>query len=88
VVQTPANRNFTCRLSLAGVSPAAPISVRAALRAGGRILQSSRAASPVAPMSMPALTGVSWLGYSGASSLARFVCTPPARAAGAASAFS
>jgi len=88
VVQTPANRNFTCRLSLAGVSPAAPINVRAALRAGGRILQSSRAASPVAPMSMPALTGVSWLGNSGASSLARFVCTPPAPAAGSGSAFS
>jgi hypothetical protein len=88
VVQTPANRNFTCRLSLAGVSPAAAISVRAALRAGGRILQSSRAASPVAPMSMPALTGVSWLTNAGASSFARFVCTPPARAAGSASAFS
>jgi Bacterial Ig domain/Lysyl oxidase len=88
VVLTPAERNFTCRLSLAGVSPGASISVWAVLRAGGRILQSSRAAAPIPRMSMPALAGVSWLVNANASALPRFLCSPPAPSAGPSSAVS
>jgi hypothetical protein len=88
VVLTPAERNFTCRLSLAGVSPGASISVWAVLRAGGRILQSSRAAAPIPRMSMPALAGVSWLGNASASALPRFLCSPPVPSAGPSSAVS
>jgi Bacterial Ig domain/Lysyl oxidase len=77
VVLTPAERNFTCRLSLAGVSPGASISVWAVLRAGRRILQSSRGAAPIPRMSMPALAGVRWLGNASASALPQFLCSPP-----------
>jgi hypothetical protein len=77
VVLTPAQRDFTCRLSLAGVSPGASISVWAVLRAGRRILQSSRGAAPIPRMSMPALAGVSWLGSASASAVPQFLCSPP-----------
>jgi hypothetical protein len=82
VVQTPANRSFTCRLSLAGVSRAASISVWASLRAGDKTVRSWRPAAPIPGMSVPAIAGVSWLSNGNASSSAQFLCSPQARSAG------
>lgn len=76
VVQTPANRSFTCLLNLAGVPRDASIVVLASLRSAGGILESARAAAPIPPMRMPDLAGVSlWHDGKWSSSL-RFECTP------------
>jgi hypothetical protein len=53
VTQSPANRSFTCQLTLGGrVSPHTPVSALASLRIGGRVLRSLRRAAPVQKMKM------------------------------------
>jgi hypothetical protein len=53
VIQSPADRSFTCRLTLGrGVSLHASIRALASLRVGARIVQSARRASAVANMKM------------------------------------
>jgi hypothetical protein len=72
--RTPADRTFTCRLTLgAGVSLRSRISVLASLRIGRRIIQSLRPAAQIAQMSM---AGASGLRHGGYASSARFWCSP------------
>ncbi len=52
-VTTPANRGFTCRLDLVGVSPSAAIGIWARLQTGGTALMSERAPEPIPLMPMP-----------------------------------
>ncbi|MCW3068869.1 MAG: lysyl oxidase-like protein [Solirubrobacterales bacterium] len=82
VVQTPANRAFTCRLSFAGVSPYASLSVVAGLRMGGKVVQSARPTAPVQPMSMPGTAGVSWVPTAAAAGATQFICSPALRPGG------
>jgi hypothetical protein len=73
-VQTPANRSFTCRLSLAGLSPHTPISASISLRAAGKLIRSGRSAAPVSEMRMPVSGPPLRHGYG--SSSWQFVCGP------------
>jgi hypothetical protein len=73
-LETPANRSFTCRLSFAGLSPRASISTRLSLSAGGKLLESRRAAAPVPEMRMPVAGPPLHHGYG--SSSWQFVCGP------------
>jgi len=79
-VQTPANRNFTCRLDLAGVPPDAPIALWADLRAGARTVRSARAAEPIPPMPMPVASPQLRIGSPGLA--AQLICGPSMRLAG------
>jgi hypothetical protein len=75
VVETPANRSFTCRVKLGPrISLHAAISVWASLRVGHEILRSLRAASPVPSMKMPG--GKQPLSTAHASSASQFICSP------------
>jgi hypothetical protein len=73
-LETPANRSFTCRLDLRGLSRRASISVRLTLRAGGKLLDSRSAPAPVPGMRMPVAGPPLLHGYG--SSSWRFVCGP------------
>jgi hypothetical protein len=79
VARTPADRSFTCRLGLRGVSPFDSISMIASLRAGGKTVMSARAAAPVAPMRMAGAAGVSLLGNGPGSPAWQYVCSPSLR---------
>jgi hypothetical protein len=82
VVETQANRSFTCRVKLgARVSLKTPISVWASLRIGKQILQSLRAAAPVPKMKMPGMSPVTNAAEASpnataASLAAQFICSP------------
>jgi hypothetical protein len=75
VAETPADRNFTCRLVLGRhVALAARIGVIAALRGGARLVRSTRPAAPVPEMKM---AGPIDLVANGSNTLPlRFLCRP------------
>jgi hypothetical protein len=77
--KTPANRSFTCRLTLGRrVRLSSRIAVVASLQIGGTVLSSLRPAAPVPEMKMTSagkpLTHV--LGYKGKLSSLQFLCGP------------
>jgi hypothetical protein len=77
-IQTPADRSFTCRLTLGGrVSLHAPVRVLASLRVGGDILRSLRRAAPVAKMKMNGAFGeTQFLSNGHAAASWRLICSP------------
>jgi len=74
VTETPAGRTFTCRLTLRrGISPQAPIRVRASLRLGALLLQAVLPAQRIPEMKM---RPVGPTGGTAASVHAIFWCSP------------
>jgi hypothetical protein len=78
--QSPANRSFTCRLTLGGrVSPHTPVSALASLRIGGRVLRSLRRAAPVQKMKMGGASDASTIiGHWHLSASWQLMCSPSA----------
>jgi hypothetical protein len=85
VVQTPAHRDFTCRVRLAGASRHASIRVLASVRVDGHLFTSERPAAPIPAMTMTMLgaTGVRWRGNGQPPPTWQLTCSPGLRPLGA-----
>jgi hypothetical protein len=78
VIQSPADRSFTCRVKLASwISRNAPVSALASLRVGGHVLLSPRRAAPAGAMKMNGLTNAAQLYVHGHLTQSwQLICSP------------